>query len=135
MPTSDSCTVRHSRSTDREARASTAMTQLGWSLSTTAWTSTPLSTPVVPSTPAARAATARRWENWGRASTRCRVTRVKSTALGPTRSGVMARLPSPTTRASPFVGSMGVNSPATASTARENPASSLLSNPSSSTVT
>ena len=59
-PVSDSCTVRHSRSRDREARASTATTQAGLIFSHTARTTSPLSSPVVPITSAAREATGRR---------------------------------------------------------------------------
>lgn len=59
MPVSEICTVRHSLSREREARASTATTQAGFRLRHTACTSSPLSIPVVPSTPAAREATGR----------------------------------------------------------------------------
>ena len=55
MPVSESCTVRHTRSSERAARASTAMTQAGLVCLTTARISSPLSSPVVPRTPAATA--------------------------------------------------------------------------------
>ena len=139
IPVSDSCTVRHSRFKDREARASTATTQAGFSLRHTAWTSSPLSIPVVPSTPADREATGRKAPKCsGICSTRWRVTRVCSWTLGPMASGVMARLPSPTTSTSPRPGTPSMSwasSPPTARAARGKASSSRRARPSMVRVT
>ena len=130
MPVSQTWTVAHSRSTRRAASASTAMTALAPIRSPTAFTISPLSTPVVPSTPAAKAATGRKEPKCsGAMSMRCRVTRVLSAAWGPTASGVMARFPSPTTSTSPSLGSRGAISFARAVTARGKAPSSRRSSP------
>ena len=135
-PVSDSCTVRHSRSREREARASTTMTQAGLSRRARAWATRLLSMPVEASTPGAAAATGRRSPKCsGTCSTRWRVTSRWSTARGPIRSGVTARLPRPMTRAGPCWGSRGRRHSDTADTARAKAPSSRRSRPSSSTVT
>ena len=75
MPVSLSWMVRHSRFREREARASTATTHAGCTFSHTARTTSPLSSPVVPITSAAREATGRRAPKCsGIWRTRCRVT-------------------------------------------------------------
>ena len=139
MPVSDSCTVRHSRSTEREARASTAMTQAGRMSSHTALATSPLSIPVLPSTSAAREATGRKEPKCsGICRTRCRVTRVRSWTLGPMASGVMARFPSPTTSTRPSGATPSrrlESSPATARAARPKMSSSRRATPSRVRVT
>ena len=138
MPVLANCTVVHTRSMDREARASTAMMQPGRIFSATAFTSSPLSTPVVPSTPAAKAATGRKEPKCsGACSTRWRVTMVWSATPGPMASGVMARLPSPTTRHVASSGSLSspFSSAAMAWAARPKASSSRRARASSCTVT
>lgn len=138
MPVSASWMVRQTRRRLREARASTATTQAGLICSATARTTSPLSMPVVPSTPAARAATGRKEPKYsGTRSTKWRVTMVWSAALGPMLSGVMARLPRPTTRAG-APGSRPSSAPSSAArarAARPKASSSRRARPSSSRVT
>ena len=79
------------------------------------------STPVVPVTPGAKAATGRKPENSsGRFSTRCRVMRRRSVVFGPMASGVICRLPRPATKTGPVSGRPGSwpNRAATARAAR-----------------
>ena len=75
--------------------------------------------PVVPSTPVRCTATGRNPAKcFGMAAIRCRVMRTLSAASGPTASGVMDRLPSPTTSAAPSGGSSDLSWLPTARTAR-----------------
>ena len=116
MPPSQSCTVRPSRARLRVARASTAITAAGRSARHTAPTSSLLSTPVRPSTPARITATDRRSPRpilRAHSPCRWRVASTISAAWGPTASGVMAGLPSPATSTGPVSGSRAASSSAT----------------------
>ena len=98
MPVSVSWTVQPRRSGSAQASASTTMTASGCRRSVMARTSSADSTPVVPSTPGVSAATERKRPNCsGSCARRWRVTSTLCMASGPTASGVIARLPSPTT--------------------------------------
>ena len=78
------------------------MTKAGCTSSTSPRTASADSTPVEPSTPVPKAATGRKPANCrGMAARRCRVTSTLSRVRGPTASGVMARVPRPTTNAGP----------------------------------
>ena len=110
MPVSESCTVAHTRSQRREARASMAMTRDGRTSATRPRTASADSTPVVPSTPVRNTATGRNPEKClGMAAMRCRVMRMLSAARGPTASGVMAALPRPMMRTDPSSGSSSLS--------------------------
>ncbi len=84
----------------RDAKASTAMTRSGFIFSTSPCITSPVSTPVMPSTPGLIADTglilSSTWS--GTNSKICLVTIILSTTLGPTASGVTFQFPSPTIR-------------------------------------
>ena len=95
------------------------MTSAGCTSATSPRTASADSTPVVPSTPERNTATGRKPEKClGMAEMRWRVISTLSAASGPTASGVMAGLPSPTTSAGPWAGSSALSWLPTARTAR-----------------
>ena len=96
-----------------------ATTAAGCTRATAPRTISAVSMPVVPKTPEARAHTGRMDPNSpGMALIRWRVMIRCSSASGPSASGVMARLPSPTASTAPFPGSMDRSCWASAMAAR-----------------
>ena len=137
MPVSEIWIVRQSRSGSEQASASTAITASGRRSAATALTIRAASMPVEPSTPGERTQTGRNAEKSSAfCAGRCRVAKTDSMALGPTASGVIARLPSPTTSAEKrsCFGSRSAISSESKPTAEENASSSRRSTGSSVTV-
>ena len=98
IPASVSCTVRHRRSSEAEARASTAMSRAGSAARQAERSSSADSMPVAPSTPGFTALTVvKAAKSSGMPRLRWRVAMTELTASGPTASGVISSLPSPAT--------------------------------------